>query len=123
MPEININPVDKDQAINNLIAAIALQETGLSHILNAEGEKIQKIISMEDVSADQILAVNDSINRVMQNASALENALASNLSIAFTGMKGLDGATGATGLNGRNGIDGADGATAKFVYPKPLKAA
>ena len=31
----------REESINQVIAAIALEEIALSHILNAEGEKIQ----------------------------------------------------------------------------------
>ena len=42
MPE---NPVSMPQAVTDLIESIALEETALSHILNAEGEKMQKVIA------------------------------------------------------------------------------
>ena len=33
----------------------------MSHILNAEGEKLQKVLAMEDVSLNQILDVNETV--------------------------------------------------------------
>ena len=35
------NPITMAQAVTDLLESIALEETALSHILNAEGEKIQ----------------------------------------------------------------------------------
>ena len=44
MPTITTspNPISMRQAITDLIESIALEETTLSHILNAEGEKLQR---------------------------------------------------------------------------------
>ena len=42
MPVITASATTRDQAITDLIQSVALEETALSHILNAEGEKIQK---------------------------------------------------------------------------------
>ena len=40
----------QEQAITDLIESVALQEAALSHILNAEGEKIQAVVAMEGVT-------------------------------------------------------------------------
>lgn len=40
MPVITASATTRDQAITDLIQSVALEETALSHILNAEGEKI-----------------------------------------------------------------------------------
>ena len=40
-PEINI---DREKSIDLLIASVALEELGLSHIVNAEAEKIQFVL-------------------------------------------------------------------------------
>ncbi|MEG0592779.1 MAG: hypothetical protein RR512_05655, partial [Coprobacillus sp.] len=49
------------QGCTDIIESIALIETSLSHILNAEGEKLQKIIATSD-DPDVILEVNDAVN-------------------------------------------------------------
>ena len=44
MPTITTspNPISMSQAITDLIESIALEETALSHILNAEGENCKR---------------------------------------------------------------------------------
>ncbi|MEG2454037.1 MAG: hypothetical protein RSB20_04145, partial [Clostridia bacterium] len=61
MPVIIPGTTTTVQAINDLIESVALEETGLSHILNAEGEKIQAFVAMPGVTPDQLLAVNASV--------------------------------------------------------------
>ena len=66
MPTITTspNPISMSQAITDLIESIALEETALSHILNAEGEKLQKVLAMEDVSLNQILNMVTTVNEL-----------------------------------------------------------
>lgn len=52
-----------------------MEETALSHILNAEGEKLQKIFAIEDVSAENILAANKSVESMVNSVSNLEMVL------------------------------------------------
>ena len=69
MPTITTspNPISMSQAITDLIESIALEETALSHILNAEGEKLQKVLAMEDVSLNQILDVNETVMNELEH--------------------------------------------------------
>ena len=69
------------QSITDIIQSIALMEASLSHILNAEGEKIQKILSCANSTCD-IIKVNDSVNKTIINISHLEQILYSKLAIA-----------------------------------------
>jgi len=69
-----------NKACNDLLESVALVETALSHILNAEGEKMQAMIGMDDVTAAQLLKLNRSAARLIGSASRLEAILQVKLS-------------------------------------------
>lgn len=77
MPTITMgtNPISMCQAIANLLESIALEEAALSHILNAEGEKIQKVLSIECVTVQQMLDVNESVRDTIDSVHNLEATL------------------------------------------------
>ncbi len=52
MPKIECTNIDKCCAASSLVQSIALEETAISHILNAEGEKIQKVLSLHTCDPD-----------------------------------------------------------------------
>ena len=52
MPVITPSSTTRSQAVTDIIESVALQETALSHILNAEGEKIQKMVALPDVTPE-----------------------------------------------------------------------
>lgn len=79
MPVITASTTTRDQAVTDLIQSIALEETALSHILNAEGEKIQKIIAYQDVTPELLLATNKSVESTVNAVSRLEMILQSKL--------------------------------------------
>lgn len=69
-PNIHIN---REDVINLLLASIALEEIGLAHIINAEGEKIQFAIqklneapSNLSTAAELILKINASVNKTLR---------------------------------------------------------
>ncbi|MDP4085160.1 MAG: hypothetical protein Q8934_11180 [Bacillota bacterium] len=69
MPEIpNITPeinLKREEVINLLLASIAMEEIGLSHIINAEGEKLQKAIQHAECFED-LLEANNSVERMLK---------------------------------------------------------
>lgn len=126
----NITPsITREDAINMILSSIALEELGLSHIINAEGEKIQFVlgtipgITGPAATIDDVLEVNDSVrktmNSIIQNQSLLnskmQNALESSTMQGAIGPTGPTGATGpsggATGPTGITGVTGPTGAT------------
>ncbi len=81
MPVITSSKTTREQAITDIIQSVALEETALSHILNAEGEKIQKVVAMADATPEQLLAVNKSVESMVTAISRLEMILQSKLSL------------------------------------------
>lgn len=59
---------------NDMIESIALVETALAHILNAEGEKLQAVLAKSPSTAE-ILAVNSAVYQVIIGATHLEQVL------------------------------------------------
>ena len=120
----NISPaitLTRDDAINLLLASIAMEELGLAHIINAEGEKIQyalgTIPGLTPASKlENILEVNESVQETLNLAVKKEILLNSKLKqvtqiSSATGATGITGATGPTGATGATGITGPTGPT------------
>lgn len=81
MPKIECAHIDKCCAAASLLQSIALEETALSHILNAEGEKLQKIISMPNCCHNDLLDANKSVEDLVDKITALEIVLKSKLDL------------------------------------------
>lgn len=81
MPTIECKHIDKCCAAASLLQSIALEETAISHILNAEGEKLQKAISLSECSHDDLLDVNKSVEDMVDKITALEIVLKSKLDL------------------------------------------
>ena len=87
MPSFPPNGADmtQEEALTMIIASIAMEELALSHILNAEGEKLQYILGTLPGTSPcacphDVLAVNKSVTAlveaVTQNQMLLKNKLA-----------------------------------------------
>ena len=81
MPVITPRTTTRSQAVTDIIESVALQETALSHILNAEGEKIQKVVAMSDVTPEVLMAVSKSVEAMVGAVSRLEMILQSKLAV------------------------------------------
>lgn len=92
LPRIpNMNPnitVTREDAITMILMSIAMESIGLSHIINAEGEKMQYLLGTlvdtngniipgpEGVTVDDVLGVSKSVvaglNSVLRNEALLQ---------------------------------------------------
>jgi hypothetical protein len=88
MPKIVLQPIDREIALSNVIASIALEEAALSHVLNAEGEKIQKAVAMSaadstTVGVVELTLINTSVAGMVDGAAEIEAALHEKLQTAI----------------------------------------
>lgn len=115
-------PLTREGSLNEIIASIAAEELSLSHILNAEGEKLQYILGTlpglgEAATLAEVIQINQSVQDTMSNIMEQQMLLSGKLSAAMTapvlpGPAGPTGATGATGpAEGAAGVTGATGTT------------
>ena len=81
MPTIRASQTTRHQAITDIIESIALEESAVAHILNAEGEKLQKVVCFSDLSVEDIVAVNNSISDIIHHICAFENEIKGKLEI------------------------------------------
>lgn len=103
-------PLTREGVINQVISSIAMEELGLSHIINAEGEKIQYVLGTlsgssgpaEPVTIDNILEINKSVRETLDSATQNQMFLKSKLStvLATSTTGGITGPTGPTGPAG-----------------------
>lgn len=70
MPNIpNITPnisIKAEEVVNLLLVSIALEEIGISHIINAEGEKIQEVIAKHGCTED-LLKIDKSVQTTLRD--------------------------------------------------------
>jgi len=136
-PEITIT---RDDVTNLLLASIAMEELGLAHILNAEGEKIQYALGTlneedEPASIEDILTINDSVKDLLELSMKKEMFLESKLSKVTSmiesgngeqgppGPPGPEGPPGEQGEPGPQGEPGIDGMGAILPYASGLPVA
>ncbi|WP_166246166.1 hypothetical protein [Paenibacillus turpanensis] len=62
-PDIQLT---RKEAVNLLLTSIAMEEIGMSHLLNAEGEKIQHVLAQQP-TARKLLQFNRGTERLLRN--------------------------------------------------------
>ena len=121
----------REDAINQVISSIASEELALSHIINAEGEKIQYAIGSipglpESATVGEVAEINDSVGdslgSVLENQVILAGKLIEALQApVFYGAPGPQGPAGPkgpdTGPQGPAGPQGSVGPTGPEGLP------
>ena len=74
MPIISTAKNKRCDAITDIIESVALEQTALSHILNAEGEKIDSTVKFSE-SHEEIIEVNNSVLQMVNAITRLETML------------------------------------------------
>lgn len=120
-------PLNREGSLNEIISSIAAEELSLSHILNAEGEKLQYVLGTlpglgEAAAFEEVMKVNQSVQDTLSSIMEQQMLLTAKLNAAInapvlpgpTGPAGPAGATGPaegpTGPTGATGPAGAEGA-------------
>lgn len=73
---------DEEIKCEDIIESIAKIEKSLAHILNAEGEKIQKAVNLAD-NTNELIKINESVSKVIVNITLLEQLLIEKLELAL----------------------------------------
>ena len=107
-------PIQREDAVNQILSSIAMEELGLSHILNAEGEKMQYILgtlpglSGPAATVEDVLNANESVRGLLETAVQNQIFLKGKMQGALDAspMRGPTGPTGPTGPQGPAGPAG-----------------
>ena len=97
-------PLTREGSLNEIISSIAAEELSLSHILNAEGEKLQYVLGTlpglgEAAAFEEVMDVNRSVQDTLSDVMEQQALLTAKLSAAMKApiLPGPAGPTGATG--------------------------
>lgn len=84
MPVITPGTITREDAVGDIIESVALEESALAHILNAESEKLLAAINNPAATTDELMALNSSVKSTIGAISRLEMLLQAKLDL-FSG--------------------------------------
>jgi len=86
MPTIDLEDIPPRDALAAIMASIALQEAAIAHVLNAEGEKIQAVVGLEDATLADLQGINASVGDLVDNVSSLAGEVQRKLRTAMEAL-------------------------------------
>ena len=73
IPQDGPPTVDTNNAVALVVLSVAYEELALAHIINAEGEKIQKVAAAGfTATVDELLAINESVRDTLETVICKE---------------------------------------------------
>lgn len=85
MPVIKPGDITREESVGNIIESIAMEESAIAHIINAESEKLQKVINKPGVTAEELMVINASVKNTIDAIIRMEMGLQSKLAM-FSSM-------------------------------------
>ena len=106
----------RENVINQILSSISMEELGLSHVINAEGEKMQYILGTlegstppEPATVDQVLQANDSVRKLLETTTHQQMLLKGKMSDALDAVGKIPPMPEITiGENGNWFVNGVD---------------
>jgi len=86
MPTIDLEDIPPRDALAAIMASIALQEAAIAHVLNAEGEKIQAVVGLEDAALADLQGINESVSGLVDSVSSLAGEIQRKLRTAMEAL-------------------------------------
>ena len=84
LPEFpKLDDLTFEQSINSILTSIAMEEAALSHILNAEGEKIQYVLA-NCANIEDVIKTNESVKQLVDSICDLQLTLKSKMRLALS---------------------------------------
>ena len=92
-----LNSLTRDAAVNQLLSSIAMEELALSHIMNAEGEKIQYVLGTltgQTVSTtatlQDLLDIDASVRTTLESVRETQTLLMNKMEAALAAVADAD---------------------------------
>lgn len=81
MPIITPGTITREEAVGDIIESVAMEESALAHVLNAESEKLMAVVDNTNATPEQLLAINRSVKSTISAISRLEMLLQAKLDL------------------------------------------